>query len=65
MEAATGDIIRVAKVFLSADEFRISFRPGLASIVESIDGNGDASVRFPQLDKVRDQRQFDTMLWCD
>ena len=42
-----GDVIRVHRKFLSADEFRIYLEPGLVCTVESIDNDGDAQVRFP------------------
>jgi len=48
-----GDVVRVDKGFLSGDSFRVELAPGNTGIVEEIDEDGDAQIRFPGLKQVR------------
>ena len=50
LDLCVGDVVRVERAFSSSDEsLQVLLQSGTVGVVESIDTDGDALVRFPTL----------------
>lgn len=66
-----GEVVKVKAGFLSVDETQVALVPGAVGVIEEIDKDGDAIVRFPSMIAFQNRarwvlkKNFKDMLRCE